>query len=270
MFIAVALLAGASTGCTDPEPVALAACQAVPGLSVDAAGLALLTPLLTDDELAVLRGGEQTRGHARLGDDAWAQIRAGAACEIASVESAGSGRWAVAMRRTAPAVTPAGAIGDAAAVELAWQVVDVDGGRAEVGLVKAAARWKSAKEAAQKGNLKLAASSLRALANSFPDPMLAVDVAEMEAAEEMAAYQKKLSHTFGAAGAGEVTATFTNGGDRPLSEVVAVGFFESAGGPLRSEATMTDVPAGATVEYTLPIPDGADGSVKLKTAKWSF
>ena len=62
--------------CADPEPPALAACLAAPGLSVDAAGLALLEPLLVRDEVEVLRTAQPTAGHALLGDAGLARIRA--------------------------------------------------------------------------------------------------------------------------------------------------------------------------------------------------
>lgn len=252
--------------CADPEPPALAACAAAPGLSVDAAGLALLEPLLVASELEVLRAAPRTAGHALIGDAGVAQIRAGASCTVDSVASAGAGRWAVSLTRTAPTVTADGSLGPPSTATLAWQVVKGDGLRVETGLKKADAMRRSAATAAGEDDLLRAASTLKTLARTYPDPTLAVDVAVAERALEKADYLANLRHVFEGADGGEVVALFTNEGPLPLVDVVALAVFEGAEVP----ATLGAIGAGETVEYRVPIPDGTEGGVKLRTQSFEI
>jgi hypothetical protein len=265
MLILLALL-----GCTDPEVLAVSACEAVPGLSTDTAGLTALEPLLTPSAFAILKEAEPTEGQKKLGEAGLAQIRAGTSCTVAQVDPAGSGRWAVKLKRTAPVVGPDGAIGAAEETEFEWQVVDSDGGRVDVGMEKAASMRRSVAEAVEKGELRRAASTLRTLSRSFPDPALAVDVALAEAALERADYASKLSNTFVDASDTEVHATFTNSGDRPVGGVSVGGNFETPEGEVVATATLGEVAAGASVEYTLAIPEGASGKVKLSTEAYAL
>jgi len=265
MLLALALL-----GCTDPGPLAVSACEAVPGLSTDAAGMALLEPLLIDSSVAILKDATPTRGQEVLGAAGLAQLRAGTTCTADQIDSAGSGRWAVKLTRTGPSVSADGTIGASVTTPLEWQVADTDGGRVEIGLEKANSMRKSAQEAAEKGEHRRAASTLRALSKSFADPVLAVDVAHAEAAQDKAEYDKKLTNAFVAAEDGSVSATFTNSGDRALTDVTVGGDFETPDGPIGADAAIGAVPAGESVDYKLPIPDGAEGSVKLKTRTFTL
>ncbi|MCB9764229.1 MAG: hypothetical protein H6739_30940 [Alphaproteobacteria bacterium] len=264
MILALLLL-----GCTDPEPIAKAACQAVPGLSVDPEGLALLEPLLTPTEGTLLAQAEPTLGLTAAGPATMAKLRAEASCEVGEVESAGSGRWAVPVTRTAPSITPDGQLGEPETTELSWQVVADDGGRVETGLKKAIAMRKSAHEAVEQDDLRRAASTLRALKKSYGDPALAVDIALAEAAFDKREYARKLQNVFVSAD-DVVVATLTNSGDKALSAVTVAADFETAEGPKRTTAALTDVAAGATVEVRLEIPEGAEGGVKLSTADFEF
>ena len=257
-------------GCTDPGPLAVSACEAVPGLSTDAAGMALLEPLLIATSVAILKDAAPTKGQEALGPDGLAQLRAGTSCTADKIDAAGSGRWAVKLTRTAPTVAADGTLGATETTALEWQVADTDGGRVDVGLEKANAMRRSATEAAEKGEHRRAASTLRALSKSFADPALVVDVALAEAAQDKAEYDKKLSNTFVAAEGGSVTASFTNSGDRALSGVTVGGDFEAGDGVVTADAEIGDVPAGETVEYKLTIPDSAEGSVKLKTRGYTL
>ena len=265
MLLALALL-----GCTDPGPLAVSACEAVPGLSTDAAGMALLEPLLIETSVTILKEATPTKGQEVLGEAGLAQLRAGTSCTADQIDSAGSGRWAVKLTRTGPSVSADGSIGASVTTSLEWQVADTDGGRVEIGLEKANSMRKSATEAAGKGEHRRAASTLRALSKSFADPVLVIDVAQAEAAQDRSEYEKKLSNAFVAAEDGTVKATFTNSGDRSLTGVTVGGDFEAGDAVVVADADIGDVPAGETVDYTLTIPEGADGSVKLKTRDYSL
>jgi hypothetical protein len=252
--------------CADPEPPALAACEAAPGLSVDAAGLALLRPLLVADEIAVLEAATQTRGHAQLGDAGLAALRAQTSCTVDTVFSAGSGRWAVTLTRTAPSIGADGSVGDAVTTQLEWQIVKGDGLRVETGLKRAAAMRKSAEQAVVEDDLLRAASTWKTLARSYPDPVLAVDIAHAEAALEKAEYAGNLRHQFESADDTQVVALFTNGGPVPLTDVVAYAVFDSS----EVEVKLGAIAANETVEYHVPIPEGVQGGVKLKTRSFEL
>lgn len=178
------ILLFALLGCTDPEPLAQSTCEASPGLSTDAAGLALLQPLLPAKSYEILSSAPKTAGHELIGDAGLAQIRAGTSCTIDEVASAGSGHWAVKITRTAPEVSGDGTIGAPVESVLEWTVMAAEGGRVDIGLERAAAMRKSINEALEKGELRRAASTMRTLSKSFPDPALAVDIAKAEAAQE--------------------------------------------------------------------------------------
>jgi len=177
--------------CTDPGAVAVAACEAVPVLSPDAASIGLLTPLITAKELESVAGAEPTAGFSAVGAEGMAELRAGTICVVESVDGAGSGAWAVSMVRTQPVVNADGTLGAPVETAISWQVTSAEGGRAEPGLPKAVAMRKSIEEARAEGDLRRAASTLRALSSSFPDPTLAVDVALAEAAEADADAEKE-------------------------------------------------------------------------------
>lgn len=249
-----------SFACTDPNDVAKRACEAVPGLSMDAEGQAVLAQLLVASELESIKGSEQTEGHKLVGDAGLATIRDGAQCTVDSVDSAGSGRWAVVLTRTAPSVGADGAYGEPQNSTLEWQVVSDEGGRVEAGVAKAATMWANAKAARDEGDLMRAASSMRALRNTFPDPVLAVDVALMEQAEEVQSYTKSIVHTFLSAEGEEVIASVQNG-DKALSKLVATATFDVGS----QEIDLGPIEAGAALEYRVPIPEGAEGSVQLTT-----
>jgi len=253
--------------CTDPGPAALRTCELSPGLSIDAQGLALLEPLLVLDELAVLRGATPTEGHTLLGDAGLARIRKGTSCELGPVESAGSGRWAVSLTRTGPRVTAAGVLGPPESVELSWQVVSSDGLRVETGLTRAASMRASAVAAVEEGDLMRAASTLRALARSYPDPTLTIDIALADAAQEKADYASQLSHVFVSAEGSALSAPLTNRGTYPLASVTAVAIFE---GSSEVPVELGAVAAGATIEYAVPIPADAVGKVKLETRAYEL
>lgn len=263
-----ALIALSLLGCTDPEPVALAACQAVPGLSIDAAGRAMLDGVLTDEELGILDAAEPTLGLQTLGEAGMKEIRAKTTCVVTKMESAGASRWAATISRTAPSVTPEGALGDPVETELTFQIVDVDGGRAEIGMKRAAAQRASIAEALAEEDYQRFASSWRALERNYPDPVLPVDVAAAEALEARMDYRKSVELTFKEAGDGMVQAEALNTGDKPVASALLSATFE--GSDESPEATVGALPPGEVVAWSIPIPAGAEGNVKLTVNSLEF
>ncbi|MCP4805177.1 MAG: hypothetical protein GY884_07495 [Proteobacteria bacterium] len=257
-----------SLACTDPEAIAVAACQAVPTVSPDAASVALLTPLITAKDLAAVTGAEPTAGQAAVGD--LSPLRAGTTCTVESVEGAGSGAWAVALKRSAPSVGSDGALGAAVDTEFTWQVTDAEGGRAAPGLVAAAAMRKSIAEARAEGDVRRAAATTRTLAKSFPDPTLTVDVALAEAELERDDYRDQLTAAFDGADDTNVQGHVENAGDRALTGVVVTATFQVSGSPVDSVQAVGDLPAGGSVPFEIPITAGAEGSVKFTASDFVF
>lgn len=252
-----------SLACTDPEAIAVAACEAVPTVAPDAAGLARITPLITAAELAAVTGVEPTAGAQAVGD--LAPLVAQTSCSADSVEGAGSGAWAVALTRTAPQVGADGSIGEAVTTSFTWQVTSDEGGRAEPGLPKAAAMRRSIAEALGEGDLRRVAATTRTLASSFPDPTLAVDVALAEAALEKSEYD--IGAAFVGANDTHVQGQLENTGDRALVDVTVTAEFEGAGS---TTAQVASVAAGETVSFEVPLAPGAAGGVVLQVSAFEF
>ncbi len=265
MLIALTLLA-----CTDPNPPALAACQAVPGLATDAAGLALLTPLLSAAEVEILTSAAPTRGVEVLGSDGLAALRAQTTCTVTATNSAGSGSWAVSPSRTLPAVNPDGTLGAPIEQTLEWQVVDEDGGRVETSLGIASSMRRSISEAIEQEDYSRAASSWKAIQHTYNDPVITVDIAEAEAVEAEWLYRKKLDGWVESVGATEVVIAAENKGDRDLLGAELTVTFSLAEGTTPVSVAMEAVKAGEIGRISVPIPEGAVGKVKVKTDRVSF
>jgi len=182
-----------AAACTDPEPVALEACAAIPQLATDAAGLTALTAVLDPRELELLQAAAPTLGLEKVGSEGLAKLRSEASCVVDQVDSAGSGRWAVKLTRTLPTVAADGTLGEPATQSLDWQVVDgADGAYVESGMRFAVTKRESLRDAiAEKDFMKLAAG-WRGIHQSFPDPVITVDIAEAETLDAGWAYRKKL------------------------------------------------------------------------------
>jgi len=251
--------------CTDPSPVALATCQALPGIAVHDSDRALFAPLLTAADMDVLARAEPTRGLSVFSPDALAALRTQTSCVVDEVNGAGSGRWAVKLTRTMPAVHADGSTGDPVTDSFEWQVSDEQGGRVDLNLVASALARRNAVEAIDEEDFKRFAAGWRAIAHRWPDPVLVVDVAEAEALDARMAYTGKLEHAFVAAGDGLVQATVTNTGGQAVSAVEVDASFESPSGKLHSQAVLGAVPPGGTLAYTVEIPEGAEGNVRLRT-----
>jgi len=253
--------------CSDPGAIALSTCAALPGLSVDPVGLQLLTPLLVPDEVELLRSAEPTQGLELVGAEGLAALRESTTCSVVSVDSAGAGRKAVVLSRRTRAVQADGSLGEPATREFTWQVVD---DLVETGLVKAVSLRNSSALAVTEGDLRRAAGTLRTLSKSYPDPLIAVDLAAAEAAFDHAELSEELAHSFVSADGGTVVGALVNGSSRAVTELVAEGVFTTPAGEVVGSATVGDVEAGAEVRYEIAIPDGAEGSVKLRTASFQI
>lgn len=263
MFLLLSLLA-----CADPAPVALATCQAVPGLATDAAGLELLEPLLASEDLKALKGAQATAGLEAVGSEGLATIRSKTTCAVLSAESAGSGRWAVDLERTAPTVSGDGTLGEPATQALAWQAVKTpDGIRIEAGIQGAAISRLNAEAAVAEDDLRRAAAIWRAIHKKFPDPLLTVDIARAEAAHHYGEILKKVHAKPVGVEDGKLFIEAANGNEAPVSQVEIKADFE-VGENTKSETTVVpELAGGAKLEIELAVPEGADGNVHVEVVK---
>ncbi|MDG1484178.1 MAG: hypothetical protein P8R54_31595 [Myxococcota bacterium] len=261
MIIALTLLA-----CTDPEAPALAACQAVPGLSTDDAGLAALSPLLVAAEIDLLKAAVPTRGQVVLGSEGLAKLRAQTTCAVTANNSAGSGRWAITLSRTLPTVEADGTLGEPQEQTLEWQVVSDDGARVETGLGIASSMRGSIDEAVEQEDYARAASSWKAILRTYGDPIIAVDIAEAEATEDAWLYRRKIDGWVERVDSAEITIAAKNDGDRDIVGATLTVTFELADGKRPLSALIGAVKAGETGRVTIPIPEDAVGKVLVKTA----
>ncbi len=253
--------------CADPAPVALQACEALPGLATDPAGLELLQPLLESKDYDALAAAAPTAGLELVGADGLASLRTQASCTLLSAESAGSGRWAVELERSAPAVLADGSLGEVQTTPLSWQAVKTpDGVRVETGLAGAAIMRASAATALEEGDVRRYASTWKAVANKFPDPLLTVDVAQAQAAFERLEYQAKIrgKPIEVDEAAGTLKAEIRNEGERSVSAVQLRVDFGVGETTASESATLEALAGGATAEVTVPIPEGADGKVHIE------
>lgn len=261
MLIALTLLA-----CTDPEAPALAACQAVPGLSTDDAGLAALSPLLVSAEVDLLKAAAPTRGQEVLGSEGLAQLRAQTTCSIKATNSAGSGRWAVTLSRTLPTVGADGALGESQEQTLEWQVVSDDGVKVETGLGIASSMRGSIAEAVAQEDYARAASSWKAILRTYGDPVIAVDSAEADAVEAAWLYRRELDGWVEMVDSAEVTIAAKNDGEKDIAGATLTVTFDLADGKRPVTATLGAVKAGETGRVKVAIPEDAVGKVIVKTA----
>ena len=268
--LSLATLALLLVSCSKPGPVAKAACEALPGLAVDAAGLALLEPVMHDSELELLRAAAPTKGLEVVGSDGLAALRAATSCEIVDAESGGQyGWWAVRLKRTAPVVGEDGAQGAPETVDLEWEVVKTEAGlRAKTGLARAVGTRGEIDAAMAEGDTFRAASLWRALAKSYADPTSPVDVAWVAAEDAKAMVAKKLRHDLvGQSEDGlEVLAETTNGAQRSIKDA-KVRFIFATEPPTTVEVQTGPLAIGAKASLKAKIPEGFTGKVKMETAE---
>jgi hypothetical protein len=251
--------------CANPEPAALSTCQALPTLATDAAGLALLEPLLAEADWEALSAAAPTAGLERLGADGLARIRAQTRCTLLSAESAGTGRWAVELERTSPGVTPEGSLSAPETTPLSWQAVKTpDGVRIEAGIAAAAIGRRNAEAAVAEGDLRRAASSWRAIQKKFPDPLLSVDIAQAEDAFAQAEVIRRIRAKPTAVAEGELTVSLQHQGEVPVREIEIRADFGVGDRTESATITWASLEPGSEAELKLPVPEGADGKVHVE------
>lgn len=258
--------------CSDPVPVAEQACKALPGLSVDAAGLAALEPLLIDEEIALLKAAQPTLGQQKLGPDGLAALRAATTCKVLDSASGGrSGWWVVEVNRTTPVVGADGSLGEPAEVILEWEVMDKGRDlRVRTGLEKAVGTLKEIQTAAAEKDYFRAAAVWRALAKSYPDPVLPVDVAWAESRDAAWVVGKKLEHALlGQDVDANVVGETLNPTDTAVADVT-VRFVFATDPESHADAHTGPIAPGAKAEVRAPIPEGYEGNVRMETADLSL
>lgn len=151
------------------EELAVVACEGVPGLSMDAAGRALLTDVVPADVLETWRTSEPRAGLAELGPIQYGVVRANVSCRVASSEGG-----TVELVRTEPALVwpfDKEEVEDLPTreVSLALEVADTaEGRRVLIELDRAVAEADAAAAAPPDEAL----AKLDALEAWFPDPMI--------------------------------------------------------------------------------------------------
>lgn len=252
-------------GCADPVPAAIKVCEALPGLSIDEAGRAALEGTLAQAELDAGSKEEPTLGLQVVGTEGMAGLRAQTSCTAGERQSAGSGRWAIPLTRTSPAVNADGTLGEPVVTTFEWQVAKTrDGLRVETGLAKAISMRHSAAEATKEEDWKRVASTWRALAKAYPDPLVAVDVADAEALERRMDTLKGLRAAFVEADDTVVRGEITNRNAVAISSFTVAATFEMEPEPVVVEVQGGPVEANGATTVDVPIPMGAEGGVKLK------
>jgi hypothetical protein len=233
------------------EP-ALQVCRAVPGLANDAVGTELLTPLLVADEVDALSQGAPTLGLIQVGEVGLAELRSQVSCRV--LDRTGD---EVLIERTLPVVGPDGAITDALEVrQMGWRLLD---DRVEIGLVDAQARWRRVEGA----DPEAVVAQLIAIERLLADPVLAVDLHNANLLADVHQAQMALTSTFVDARMGVVHAELINNGGRPIKAATVLARFESGAS---ERVTVGPLAAGQRVPYTVQIPEGANGGVRLQVS----
>ncbi len=162
-----------------PEEIALAACEATPGLGVDAVTYALSAHWLVEEERALWKDRPRSRGMEAIGTAGYGVIRANSSCRLEALEGD-----AATLVRTEPAVEPGDwtlrETRDLTTLErrMTLEVVEEAGApRVALGLAAAQAEFEAA-DALIGSDPAAAAEALEALYARFPDPLLLWDIDE--------------------------------------------------------------------------------------------
>lgn len=172
MLLLLALACGTPT---TPDWLATRACEAMPGLQIDAAGRAYAADAVDPAELALWDDGSPSHGIRALGVPGYGVIRANAICTLDAIEGD-----RVRLTRSEPDVSILDPyvtrdVYKLPRVERSFEVEIVAteaGPRARVGLVRARAEAAAAWELARAGDEEGALAALDALYAWFPDPMI--------------------------------------------------------------------------------------------------
>ena len=163
-------------GCSNNDlESALTVCEAMPALSLDAAGRALVDGLSAPQELLIWDQAEQSNGMRAMGTPAFGVIRANSSCRVLKTEKTAAG-LRVDLVRTEPdllslRVFDRTELIDQETVERNLSLW-VREGRVWVELEKATKAAAEARDLIRKGNHKGAEAAFAALYAWFPDPTL--------------------------------------------------------------------------------------------------
>jgi hypothetical protein len=167
-----------------PELKAVRACDAMPGLSLDSAGLAMTKGIIVDDERALWADNiAQGPGFERIGYSGYGVIRANLSCELVSLE----GGKAVLERQEPdidqlPIWEPT-SVWDlpTRSVTLNYTVEDTpEGPRVRTGLAQAMQAAEQARALHKAGDAQGAISAWQSLAKTYPDPMIRFEIEEIQ------------------------------------------------------------------------------------------
>lgn len=266
------LAAALATGCGGgPEAPALTACAAVPGLSIDPAGRALLEPVVISEELELWAKSEPTQGSQALGPDKVAELRSQTRCAVDSVELAGTGQWVVKLTRTQPEVRTDGSFGDPVSQVLEWRAHKrPEGVRVETGLSKALNMRKNAGEARAKGDLKQYASLWGTIDKRYGDPLVAWEVEEAQrlGAEHHLLKSRVVTARFDRVEQNDdpekpnqAVVVVKNAAKRPLARVDVAFAFQVEGQEQKQTVATGAVEPSSELEVRADIPLTAEGNV---------
>ena len=151
-------------------------CEALPALSLEAAGRALVMDHMNPDEMAIWDDGELSPGMRLIGTPAFGAIRANSACSIHSKESTNDKGLHYRLIRSEPVITEMRVfdrheIIDQEKVDREVQVWIRDN-KAHVELQRALQEAAHARQLAREGNKSASDEAFEALYSWFPDPTL--------------------------------------------------------------------------------------------------
>ncbi len=173
MFLPFLLLSACSGS---NAQIALEVCEAVPALSLEAAGRALVMDHMDPEEFRIWNEGEPSPGLLAIGTPGFGAIRANSSCEIQSKEDAGEEGELYRLVRREPDIQGMRVFDRREVIEqiLVDREVSiwVKDGKASVRLQKALQEAAAARQLKRDGQDDQAETAFAALYSWFPDPTL--------------------------------------------------------------------------------------------------
>lgn len=263
--------------CLDPQP-AIDLCLAQPGLHQDPAGVALWSPLLEPDELALIQAAAPTQGSQLLGPEGLAALRTTSTCVVERHERSGE----IHLRRERPKLNGQGEQVSYTTEELHWTLSK---GRVNTGVSQALLLRQSAEN---EEDPERSAEAWVRLYGAFPDPTLDVDLSLAEDRALAETVRLQTTNTFHNRQDDTVHAELVNRSEHDLaSAVILVRLVDPAAKPKRPMAPpgvrvlptpipaeslrveLGPVDAGARLPYTFTLPPNT-GSFRLSTEQVSL
>lgn len=187
-------------GCSlqlSPDLKAIRACDAMPGLSLDSAGLAMTKGIVVDDERALWAENiAQGPGFERIGYAGYGVIRANLSCKLVSLRDGQA-----VLERSEPdidqlAVWEPTSVWDlpTRTVTLNYTMEDTpEGLRVRTGLAPAMDAAAKARALQQAGDYQGAIAAWKTLQLTYPDPMIRFEIEEIERLVHMAQIDQVLA-----------------------------------------------------------------------------